>query len=406
MCECELLCAHDEDSPGESGASGNPSESAASPSRRRLLGAIAASASAAVLAGPTLGAQTAYAASAAGAADKAASAGAADDDSSAAPLSITLLGTNGGPPPLAARFGISTALVVNGKTYVIDCGRGAVSQYMRAGLSMPSLAGIFLTHLHADHVVDYFSFPLLSAGASGADGFQSPIGVYGPGSAGTNSTLADAPGPLPGTAAMTVLANQAYAASTNFFIDEKFGIDPTTMLDVHEVMPPADVAAGATNQAPTMQPFAVMEDENVKVSAILVPHGAVYPAFAYRFDTEHGSVVFSGDTSRTPNIPTLARGADVLVHEAADFSVLPSLGLPAALITHIETVHTDVAVLGEIAAEAGVGRLVATHLSPGDPAEVSDAAWRRLLRTSAQQADYGGQMVLGQDLPRIPVTGR
>ncbi|MFI6495529.1 MBL fold metallo-hydrolase, partial [Streptomyces sp. NPDC050564] len=75
-----------------------------------------------------------------------------------AALSLVLLGTNSGPPPLAGRYGISSALVVNGKTYVVDCGRGAVTQYMRAGLSMPSLAGIFLTHLHADHMVDYYSF--------------------------------------------------------------------------------------------------------------------------------------------------------------------------------------------------------------------------------------------------------
>ncbi|WP_372442027.1 hypothetical protein [Actinomadura violacea] len=37
---------------------------------------------------------------------------------------------------------------------MIDAGRGAVTQFMRAGLSMPSLAGIFVTHLHADHTVD------------------------------------------------------------------------------------------------------------------------------------------------------------------------------------------------------------------------------------------------------------
>ncbi|MCZ9345863.1 MBL fold metallo-hydrolase, partial [Streptomyces sp. TRM76130] len=114
------------------------------------------------------------------------------------PLSLTLLGTNGGPPPQAARYGISSALVVNGRTYVVDCGRGAVSQYMRAGLSMSSLAGIFLTHLHADHVVDYYAFPMLSAGAANAGGFRSPIEVHGPGPAGLDSTVSLAPGPVPG----------------------------------------------------------------------------------------------------------------------------------------------------------------------------------------------------------------
>ena len=170
-------------------------------------------------------------------------------------MSVTLLGTNGGPPPLAARFGISSALAVNGRIYVIDCGRGAVSQYVRAGLALSSLAGIFLTHLHSDHTVDYFSFPLLSATTPPA--FQS-VAIYGPGPAGVESLLRGAPGPVPGTAAMTSLANQAFAASSSFFITEHIGIDPATLLNVHEVMPPASAGASLGNPAPTgMAPFMV-----------------------------------------------------------------------------------------------------------------------------------------------------
>ncbi|MFJ8487452.1 MBL fold metallo-hydrolase [Streptomyces sp. NPDC094038] len=109
---------------------------------------------------------------------------------------------------------------------MVDCGRGAVSQYLRAGLSMPSLTGIFLTHLHSDHIADYFAFPLLSAGAAGAAGFTTPVNVYGPGPAGIDSTVAVAPGPIPGTAEMTELAARAYAASPTFFMKEHTGADP------------------------------------------------------------------------------------------------------------------------------------------------------------------------------------
>ena len=153
-----------------------------------------------------------------------------------------------------------------------------------------------------------------------------------------------------------------------------------------------------------MMPFTVMETSDVKVTAILVPHGAVYPAYAYRFDTDHGSVVFSGDTAPTPNIPALARQADVLVHEVVDIAAFAGLGLPPALLAHLRAVHTDVPLLGRIAAEAGVKTLVATHLGPGDPAVLSDPAWRNLLRDSARQADFRGQMILGTDLMQIPVT--
>ncbi|MER5754253.1 MBL fold metallo-hydrolase [Streptomyces sp. NPDC002088] len=383
---CEAEAAGDVMSTGDPTAGARRGRAPQTTSRRSLLGAMAASA---VGAPVLLGTSPAEAATPDGSADT--------------PLSVVLLGTNGGPPPLADRYGISSALVVNGRTYVVDCGRGAVTQYLRAGLSMPSLAGIFLTHLHADHVVDYYAFPLLAAGASGAQGFRGTVEVYGPGPAGIASTTAGAPGPVPGTVEMTRLAGQAYAASPTFFMTEHAGIDPATLLNVHDVLPPSAVGASATHTAPAMTPFTVMENDDVRVSAVLVPHGAVFPAYAYRFDTDHGSVVFSGDTAPTTNVITLARGADVLVHEALYPDGLASLGLSQSLIDHIKSSHTDVAELGSIAAEAEVGTLVATHLSPGQPTAVTDATWRRLLRDSARQADYGGRMVLGADLMRLPV---
>jgi ribonuclease BN (tRNA processing enzyme) len=313
-------------------------------------------------------------------------------------LSLTLLGTNGGPPPLSARFGISSALVVNGRTYVVDCGRGAVSQYLRAGLSLPSLAGIFLTHLHADHTVDYFSFPLLAGGATGDRGFHEPIGVYGPGPSGHESKVSAVP--VPGTVEMTRLANEAFAAHTTFFLNEHFGVDPVSMVDVHDVMPPT---GSLTDTAPDMTPFLVMEDENVRVTAVLVPHGAVFPAYAYRFDTDHGSVVFSGDTARTDNMTRLAHRADLLVHEAAALDVLPGLGLRPALLDHIREVHTDVDDLGEIAVDAGVGSLVVSHLSPGNPNAISDDQWQALIDRSAENAGFRGEMRLGMDLMTMSV---
>src|SRR5512146_251305 len=313
--------------------------------------------------------------------------------------SVILLGTNGGPPPLAARYGISSALVVNGKVYVIDCGRGALSQFVRAGLTLPSLAGIFLTHLHSDHTVDYFSFPLLSA----TTGAFTSTEVYGPGPAGEASLVPTAPGPVPGIAGLTLLANQAFAASTTFFKAENVGKDPVSLVNVHEVMPPASAGASLAVPAPAMSPFTVFEDSDVKVSAVLVPHGAVFPAYAYRFDTDHGSVVFSGDTAPNPNIITLARHADLLVHEAVSLATYEGLGLPPALLAHLQAVHTDVTVLGQIAESAGVRALVASHLGPGDPAILSDAAWRKALRDSARQAHFHGPMLLGEDLMTIPV---
>jgi ribonuclease BN (tRNA processing enzyme) len=67
---------------------------------------------------------------------------------------LVLLGTAGAPMPVAGRGGISSALVVSGRVFVIDCGRGSPSAFAEAGLAFPRLEAVFLTHLHADHIGD------------------------------------------------------------------------------------------------------------------------------------------------------------------------------------------------------------------------------------------------------------
>src|SRR4030095_8486820 len=71
--------------------------------------------------------------------------------------------------------------------------------------------------------------------------------------------------------------------------------------------------ADAQFEIPADEPFVVRpEDEHgVTVTATLVQHAPVFPALAYRFDTPHGSVVFSGDTGPCDNVARLAQGADI-----------------------------------------------------------------------------------------------
>jgi ribonuclease BN (tRNA processing enzyme) len=94
---------------------------------------------------------------------------------------LVLLGTAGTPLPVAGRRGISSALVVGERVFVIDCGRGSPSAFADAGLGFSRLEAVFLTHMHADHIGDLPGMLLYGWGVrQGGDGPLPPIRVYGP----------------------------------------------------------------------------------------------------------------------------------------------------------------------------------------------------------------------------------
>ncbi|MEV5551331.1 MBL fold metallo-hydrolase [Streptomyces sp. NPDC052309] len=167
---------------------------------------------------------------------------------------------------------------------------------------------------------------------------------------------------------------------------------------VHEIDAPEVGADPHGPTAPDMEPFTVADDGTVTVTAVLVPHGPVFPSYAYRFDTPYGSVVFSGDTSASDNLVRLARGADILVHEVIDLDFYADSGLDDALLDHLRVSHTDVTEVGPLAERAGVGTLVLSHLVPADPAKVGKGSWARRARSG-----FGGRVVVGEDLLSLPL---
>ena len=151
-----------------------------------------------------------------------------------------------------------------------------------------------------------------------------------------------------------------------------------------------------------MEPVVIQPEDGhgVTVSAILVQHAPVFPALGYRFDTPHGSVVFSGDTGACENVVRLARGADVLIHDAyypaavkrAVSKVPNATRLEASIVSH----HTTAEDAGRVASAAKVKLLVLSHLVPPDDPEVSDQMW-----IDAARRHFKGSVVVGKDLMEI-----
>ena len=323
---------------------------------------------------------------------------------------VVLLGTAGGPLPSPARSGIASAVVVGRRVLLVDCGSGVTRQLRRARL-LKDLDSVFLTHLHSDHDCDYFNlfllgWPILQ--------WNPPVRVFGPGPAGGRAALPPDPDgapapplvspdhPTPGLHDLTALQTRAHAYDLNVRMRDAGRADLTSLIDATEIALPAGLgAAGPERVAPPMEPVLVHEDADVRVTAILVRHAPVFPSFAFRFDTAGGSVVVSGDTAPCANLLTLARGADVLVHEVFDDTSEP--GADGEPLTwqeqqqqqHLLSSHTPLSAVGRVAAEAGVGRLVLTHFVPGDDV-LPDDHW-----VKGASKGFDGEVIPGADLLEV-----
>src|SRR6476646_7000412 len=92
-------------------------------------------------------------------------------------LKVTLLGT-GCPPAVMNRFGPSTLVEAGDQKFLFDAGRGALQRLTQLKVRWRDVRGVFLTHLHSDHVV---GFPdLWLTGWLIAPGRDLPLQVWGP----------------------------------------------------------------------------------------------------------------------------------------------------------------------------------------------------------------------------------
>ncbi|MGW1680607.1 MBL fold metallo-hydrolase [Saccharopolyspora sp. NPDC002376] len=324
--------------------------------------------------------------------------------------SVVLLGTSGGPRWWTDRAGIATAVVVGEAIYLFDCGSGVGRQLRLAGLDIERLRGVFITHLHSDHVVD-----LASLGIFGMFGLENhagpPIPIIGPADRGaivpaspraeTNPGVLYPDDPTPGIVGFWEYSMRASATDLNDRFRDSLRPAPNDLFAPSEIELPTELGFHANdNPVPAMEPVVVFADERVTVSAILVRHPPVAPAYAYRIDTPAGSVTISGDTAPCENLVRLARDTDLLLHEVIDEAwITERYGDGATpeertMIDHHLNAHTGIRDTARIATEAGAGALVLHHFVPGN---------RPRHRWETARNHFAGPVFVGDDLMRIPI---
>lgn len=241
---------------------------------------------------------------------------------------VVMLGT-GTPNPDPDRSGPAVAIIVNGHSYLVDCGPGIIRRAAAAtrngvaGLDMKDLRTVFITHLHSDHTLGY------------------PDLIFTPWVLGRTDHLA-AYGPN----GLQDMTKNILAAWKKDIAVRTEGLEHANatgyLVDVHEI-----------------QPGVVYKDENVTVTAFLVKHGSWDQSFGYRFQTPDRTIVISGDTSPADSIVQACNGCDVLVHEV--YTQDPQHPLSPSWQTYFVAFHTSTQELAAIATRAKPKLLVLYH---------------------------------------------
>ena len=274
---------------------------------------------------------------------------------------LILLGTGGGPRPRRQSSGSAQVVVVGDDLYVIDCGDGVARQLVMAGLSLDRLRHVCLTHHHSDHTADYGNLLLLSW----VSGLRTPVDTWGP-------------PPLEKITRLFLEMNET-DISTRIADEQRIPLQPL----IH----PHEIGEGGV----------IIQNGGVTVTCALVNHPPFEKAFAYRIDAPDRSIVVSGDTTYSENLVRLARGADVLVHEAVlpagVDSIVARSPNTARLRESILSHHTTAEDAGRVAQEAGVKMLVLSHLVPPDDPALTEDMW-----SDAARKAYSGPIIVGRDL--------
>jgi ribonuclease Z len=294
-------------------------------------------------------------------------------------LRLTFLGTSAAQPTIHRNL---TGLAVRRERelFLVDCGEGTQRQMIRFGTGF-DVDAIFFTHFHADHYLGAIGFLRTLS----MQGREAPLDLYGP---------------RPARKLLDVML---------FTGTERLAFD----VRIHEVAPGDDVRrdgcvlrAFATDHRTPSVGWALVEDDRPgrfhpeRAIELGVPKGPLWgelqrgrgvtlpdgrtvaPDAVVEPHRRGRRVVVTGDTRPCQATVEVSRGADVLVHDC-------TFG-DAEAERALETRHSTAREAGRVAADAGVARLVLTHLSTR-----YDREWQPLL-DQAREA-YAGALEVASD---------
>ena len=279
-------------------------------------------------------------------------------------MKVTILGTGWWS---VERAGPAHLISIDDSHILFDCGKNATMQLIKAGISLPDISHVFITHQHFDHNVDFINFVF----ASWIMGRSKPLILYGPD--GTSKLVENLFGP-----------EGFYAGD----IKSRSQIPGLPMegigIRVNEVTEPGNVCS----------------TDEWQVRTTLTKHTEFFDTWAYRFDSKQGSVVMAADSGPTENVVNLAKDADLLVHECT--------GTEEFVRTLKLTGHSSSRDVGQTASAAGVRMVALVHFGEVERRNLGKW-WTRIDEEKLVEMvdevkeNFDGEVILGEDLKTVNI---
>jgi ribonuclease Z len=268
-------------------------------------------------------------------------------------LSVLLLGTSASRPTVERNVS-SLALVREGETMLFDCGEGTQRQMMRYGVSF-ALGDIFFTHFHADHVIGVIGLMRTMA----LQGRTDALRLWGPRGAARHlrSAVQFGVDRLTFDAEIAELDDGGLVQRKDYAV-RAFAVD-------HGPGPAMGYALVESDRKGRFDPERAREigvpegpmwGRIHRGDPVTLPDGrTVQPSELVGAPRPGRTVVITGDTRPCARTIDMARGADLLVHEA-------TFGDEEAERA-VETGHSTAREAAQVALDAGCRRLLLTHFS-------------------------------------------